>query len=441
MKKGMALVLTMSVMASLFAGCSTGGSTPGGEAPKSAGNAGTSANDLKGTVTVAAWNAAADALEQSIPGFKQKYPNVNVTINRVTSKYDKIIPPLTAGTGAPDIIQVQQRDFQNFMLKFPKSFVDLSSTIKAEDFSEAAWVSVIKDNKPYAIPWDLGPTAVWYRKDYYEKAGIDPKSLTTWDKFIESGKKLQETVGGKTKMLAFDLTGTDTNPDVYMMLLNELGGQFYNDKGDLKLNNPQSVRALEMVKRFKDENIVANGPTWDDRLRIVANGETASVIYPVWYGGSISTQAADQKGKWGVMPLPAFEEGGPNQANLGGSVLAITDQSKNKEAAKAFLEYVLLTYEGQDVQLKYGLFPSWKPYYNSAGFKVSDAYFGFPLAEFFGTVSTKIPPLQYGPYFLDLRKPLLDAYAEVLSGKSPIPDALKKAEEQSAKITGLKVGQ
>lgn len=83
--------------------------------------------------------------------------------------------------------------------------------------------------------------------------------------------------------------------------------------------------------KLKNEGIVFNSPTWDDRVRAVVNGNTATVIYPVWYAGTLRHQAKELKGKWGVFPLPAFTEGGPNQANSGGSLLAISSQSKTKK--------------------------------------------------------------------------------------------------------------
>lgn len=446
MKKWMGKSVALLLAASLFAGCSGAPTNTGKPAADPAKGkdapAASAGNDLKGDIKVAAWNNAADALEASIPGFNKKYPNVKVTIQRVTSNYDKIIPPLTAGTGAPDVIQIQQRDMQNFLMKFENQFVDLSGKLNAHknEFAKTAWVTVEKGGKVYAAPWDLGPVAVWYRKDFFEQAGIDPKTITTWDKFIGAGKQLQSKLGDKVKMTTMDITGTDY-PTWWQIMLNQQGGTFYNDKGEIKFTSDASIKAMDMVLKMKNEGIVFNTPTWDDRVRAVVNGNTATVIYPVWYAGTLRHQASDQKGKWGLFPLPAFTEGGPNQANSGGSVLAISSQSKNQDAAWAFIEYNLLTNEGQDVQMKYGLFPSWQPYYQTEGFKKPDEYFGFASAEFFSNVSKNIPELQYGPYFLDFRKPLSDALGAVMGGKKNSMDALKEAEAQSGKATGLKVAQ
>lgn len=409
-----------------------------------AGCGGSNEEGESGSITVAAWNLAADALEAEVKeSFSKQYSDINVTIQRVSDSYEQITPRLQTGSGAPDIVQIQQRDFQNFLARFPDQFADITDRIGShdEEFANTAWASVVKNGKAYAVPWDLGPTAAWYRKDYFEQAGINPESLTTWDKFIEAGKQLQQKVSG-VKMTGASVSSEDAY-DTWQILMNQLSGEFYGGDNEtnltINLSNAANVKALEMLSRFKDEGIVRNGQTWDDRVRIVANGGAATVIYPVWYAGTIKTQAKDQKGKWGAFPLPAFTEGGNNQANLGGSILAITSQSQNKEAAWKFLEHTLLTNKGQDIQMDHGLFPAWQPYYDSEASTETDNYFGFSLVDFFGDLSTDIPTLQFGPYFLEIDPPLSDALVATLTaGKNP-EEALRAASKDVASATKLEV--
>ena len=40
------------------------------------------------------------------------------------------------------------------------------------------------------MPWDSGPVVLYYRRDMFEKAGVDPASIETWDDFVEAGKKV-----------------------------------------------------------------------------------------------------------------------------------------------------------------------------------------------------------------------------------------------------------
>lgn len=450
MRKYLGLFAFVLLIALVAAGCSSksetsgtsgnaGGNT-GGNTGSSQSAAGDGSEGLSGKITIASWAAAADSLEETAGNFKNIHPNAQIDIQRVGHDYQSIIPPLTAGKGAPDIVHIEQRDFQTFLRQFEGQFVDLQSEIgdKKDEFAEIAWAAVEKDGKAYGVPWDLGPAGVWYRTDYYEQAGIDVESIKTWDDFIAAGKQLQAAVEG-VNMVAFDTVGSDPNPSTWMLLMNQLGGRYMDENGKIDFANEPNIRAMEMVKRFKDEGIVLHAGNWDELVQAVSGGKTASVILPVWFAGTISVQAEDQAGLWGVMPLPAFEEGGPNEANLGGGVLAITTQSENQELALEFIKYALMTNEGQDVQMKYGLFPSWQPYYDSEGFQKEDEFFGFKLADFFGSVAKNIPVLEFGPYYMDFHSNLLNAYGAVLTGQKSAEDALKEAEERSAAVTLLEI--
>lgn len=393
-----------------------------------------------GEITVASWAAAADALEEAAENYMEENRDAKITIQRVGHGYESIIPPLTAGMGAPDIVHVEQRDFQTFLRQFDGQFVELTDQIgdREDEFAAIAWEAVEKDDKVWGVPWDLGPAAVWYRADYYEEAGINPDDIETWDDFIEAGKQLQEKVDG-VKMVTFDTSGSDANPSTWMILMNQLSGEYNDEAGNIDFTNEPNIKAMEMVKKFKDEGIVYDSGDWSALVQTITNGDAASVILPVWLAGTISGQAGDQAGLWNVMKLPAFEEGGPHQANLGGGVLAVTENSENTELAISFIEYALLTDEGQDVQMKYGLFPSWQPYYESEGFSTEDEYFGYKLSDFFASVSTDIPKLDFGPYYMDFHSELLDAYGNVMNEVMDAEEAFKNAEERSSSATGLDI--
>jgi len=50
-------------------------------------------------------------------------------------------------------------------------------------------------------------------------------------------------------------------------------------------------------------------------------------------------------GKWGVVPLPVWQEGGVRSSNDGGSNISITKASENKEAAWEFIKYIFTNKE------------------------------------------------------------------------------------------------
>ena len=122
----------------------------------------------------------------------------------------------------------------------------------------------------------MGPVGLWYRKDLFEKAGITPDDVSTYDGFIEAGKELQAEVGGGTKMTAFDASGGGTNPSHYHILLNQQDGSFYGPGGRIDFTNEKSYRAMDLLDRFVNEDIAVDTPTYDEISRAISNGDAAT---------------------------------------------------------------------------------------------------------------------------------------------------------------------
>lgn len=80
-------------------------------------------------------------------------------------------------------------------------------------------------------------------------------------------------------------------------------------------------------------------------------------------------------GHWGATVLPGNLPG----TNWGGSFLVIPEQSENKEAAWAFVKYMLATTEGQNTMFKaVDYFPAYEPAWEAAPelYTEGDPYFG-----------------------------------------------------------------
>ncbi|MCL6443071.1 MAG: sugar ABC transporter substrate-binding protein [Alicyclobacillus sp.] len=394
------------------------------------------------TITVAAWNDAADSLKAEIPGFEKAYPWIHVKVEYVDGQYQKITPELVAGT-APDIIQTQQRDFQYFLNKFPGNFVSLNQYMGPikNQIAKVALNVAEQNGTIYAAPWDLGPSALYYRKDLFKKAGIDPKSIQTWTDYLNAGKKLTKFYHGKVKMLFENTSRSDQGVQgLTFIMMSQLGGNFVNSKNQIDFTSPQMMKVMKTIQEFGKAGIVADAPTWNDGITAFVNGQVASVPTAVWYAGTMMNSAPKQKGLWGIMPLPAFTKGGSHEANYGGSVLAITKNSQNPDAAWDFIKYSLYTVPGENVQLKYGLFPSWEPYYTAKGtdFNKNFPYFGMPIYKFFASLSTKIPSTNFGGYFNAYGTALSQAFISVFSGKD-IVSSLKTAEQAAARLSGQSI--
>lgn len=402
------------ILAISLAAC--GGSPEAGTSGGSAAT-GNGASGGAGDIHVASWNNAADNLSEIAEKFNAQYKGEGkVIIDYVDSDYSKLQPALAAGTGVPDIFQTQNRDISAFFNNYGlASFLDLSDIIEPD---ASNWVSFAlgtckaEDGKYYAIPWDIGPTALYYRSDIFEANGIKAEELTTYDKYIEAGKKLK--AAGDYYIEAFNFNGA-TSRDEFLIYLNQLGGQFYDANGKVMLNSPEMLKATELAKRFIAEGIAMDIPNaWDDRITAINDNKLVALCYPAWYMGTLQNSCSELAGKWRIAPMPAFEEGGNNTANLGGSVLAVSSTTKNPALCKAFLEYSMKADAGNDINTKFGEFPSYTPAYKTEFFKTPNEYFGGQDVNTIFAGLTGAPVTNWGSYFVDVDAATKAAAGEIL---------------------------
>ena len=408
----------------------------------------TGAHGQSGEITVWSWDIAASSLEAVIDGFNEQYPDVTVVVEDLGNQqvFDRTLAGCAAGgSGLPDVLSIENHEAEIFWAQFPDCFADLGelgyTDEVAAQFPEFKRTELGAGDATYAMPWDSGPVVMFYRRDFYENAGVDPESIATWDDFIEAGRKIMEANPGVV-MTQGDLNG-DT--EWFRMISNEQGCGYYSDDGQsITVNRPACVATLEKIKEIVDAGLMT-AAIWDEKIQSNGAGTVASQMYGAWYEGTIRTNVPeDQAGKWGVYPMPTLGGEGSRAANLGGSSLAITAGSENKEAAFAYLNYALGTVEGQVTMLReYGLVPSLLD-------ALEDPFVQEPLPFWgdqkvwevvLGTLDG-ISPNRGTPFFGDADTIVQTAQTRYLNGQfDSAQAALDDAAQQIALVTGLPVAE
>jgi ABC-type glycerol-3-phosphate transport system substrate-binding protein len=313
---------------------------------------------VKGDIQVWSWNIAAASLDKLVPGFRQLYPNCEVHVNMSGANLQsRFLLSLSAGVGAPDISQLQCREAPRYAVTGKLTDLTPVAGKYAQAFVPSFWDNCVYQGRIYAIPWDIGPCGVFYKRSLFERYGIDPEAIETWDDYIEAGKRLLERSNGGTKML-FLATGQLT--DTFELLLQQNGGQVFDAEGRIAVNSPETIETLEVLRKLLDSGIGANAPFWSHEFLASLRSDSVAT-YPIaaWFGGTIRDYAPETSGDWGVFRLPAFRPGGLRTSNLGGSVLVIPDQCKQKDAAWAYIEYALCTPGPQIEQYRnFDLYPA-----------------------------------------------------------------------------------
>jgi lactose/L-arabinose transport system substrate-binding protein len=404
--------------------------------------------DISGDITIWSWNIAAAALTEVVPGFNESYPNVTVTVQDLGNQqvFDRMLAGCAAGgTDLPDIVSVENREAEIFWAQFPDCFTDLRDLgyddELAAQFPDFERTELEVGDVRYAMPWDSGPVAMFYRRDHYEAAGVDPSTIETWDDFIEAGLAIQAANDG----VSMTQGNLDGDTEWFLMMANEQGCMYFSNDGEsITITQPGCVAALETLKNMVDAGVLT-AADWVDKIQSSNAGTVATHMYGGWYEGTMRSNAeAGQEGLWGVYRMPSMTADGVRAANLGGSSLAIPANSDNKEAAYAFVEYALTTVEGQVVMLKTnGLVPSLiaaldDPYIDEG----IEFWGGQPVWQTILATLPDVIPVRGTPYFEDADNIMQTVQTKYLNGGYDSAEAaMADAASQIELVTGLPIAE
>lgn len=427
-KKTLALVMAavMTCMAGL-SGCGKKADAPGGETAA----AGQENSGEKVELTVWAWDVALKQLQEAAVKYQETNPNVTFVFEEMGTDqiYAKLSTSLLTGDGLADIIQIEGEVLSGYAMNFPEGFLDLTDIVNEEDFLPIKVGEVKINNKLHGYPWDAGPMAMFYRIDYFEQAGIKAEEIVTWDDLIEASKKVSATCkapnGEPVKMIPMDPSGAN----LVKALMLQLGQGFFDADGKTIVDTPESIQAMEMVKRLYDEGATKDYTGWDQYEGVVANETVAAIPEAVWMIGTIKDKGPQTAGKWGVMDMPKFSADDSYTSTNGGAILAINAKTKAPDAAKNFVQFALTDKQLQaDGFIKYGLYPSYIPAYDNPAFGEPDEFFGGQ--KIYGTFiesGKNIPAVNYTANYAET----LDAF------KAAVARVVLKGEDVTSTMQAL----
>ncbi|MFJ1844882.1 MULTISPECIES: extracellular solute-binding protein [unclassified Streptomyces] len=409
----------------------------------SGGNAGGGDGD-SGHITVWSWTTAAEALRAVVPSFERDNPGITVEVQDVGEPaiWDKITVGLAAGgKGLADVLHVGVDYLPGYLDKFPDGLADLSklgADQHKDAFVEGLWPTVMDEDKAaHALPWEVNPLGLFYRRDYFEKAKVDPAGISNWDDLIAAGPKIRAASGAH--LLGLDKTGATQDVDFFQNLM-QLQGAFYFDReGKVTLASPAAVQALTVVKRLNDGGLLADTAGQGTGKRLLSQGKLATVADAAWAAEYLAIKFPGQKGKWRVMQPPAAVPGGGRSAIVNSTYLAVAASSKRRKAAWRFIEYALTKpAEINRMFASGGVFPALKSAYADPKFSAPHPFYGGQkvLKSFVDSLGSKSEATNFTSDYTRALKLASDAQSQVLLKGADPASALKDAAKQLAQQTG-----
>jgi multiple sugar transport system substrate-binding protein len=295
------------------------------------------------------------ALKGMIDSFEKANPTIRIKVE--PQVFSQLMSKFLAGhnTGsAPDIIWVNTENMGALVKSGAAADLNdlfLKGWTKDQDadfFVRAGWDATLVNGKRYAVPLFHATTSLFYRKDLFKEAGVDPASIKTWDDLVEAAKKLTRDadkdgrvdVWGFGTPLSTERTGGTT---AFTTMLVAAGKVWDNCKPNYA--NDAGVRAVQlhvdMINKYKvmPKEAIANNV--DDVVDQFVAGRYAIATMPFARYAQVGKQAKWGADNLGVLPWPAWtaDKVGPQQVQ--GWWAAVWSRSKNAKEAGAFVEWMI----------------------------------------------------------------------------------------------------
>jgi multiple sugar transport system substrate-binding protein len=384
-------------------------------------------------------------IQAEVALFEQKYPAIKVNVvnaGQGTPQYQKLRTALDAGSGAPDLCQIEYQYIPTFTIT--NSLLDLrpygASALRGK-FVDWTWGQVSgAGGEVWAIPQDTGPMGMLYRKDIFDRYGIAvPK---TWDDFAAAARKLHAA-----------------DPNVYLTnfaanqaaawhgLLWQANAKPYTVSGKstvaIDVDNATSQKLAAYWGGLAKEGVVGVETDFTNSWYAALNkGTYATWLTAAWGPAFLSGSAASTAGKWRAAPLPQWDASKPSSGNWGGSTTAVIKSTANPIAAAQFAQF--LNSDPASAKLfatKQFFFPATKTLLADPSFvgETPAFYGGQQVNQLFADISTTVnTSFQWPPFLDEVVTDWVDTVGKSLADKT---DSVAALAQWQTRIVGYAKNQ
>jgi multiple sugar transport system substrate-binding protein len=394
------------------------------------------------TLTLAGWSLSTTPEFQALAdAFHEENPDVTVELKEYdATNYDtQMTTDLSAGT-APDIYV--QKNLKNFYTyQSGQQLLDVSDVVSELDPATGGLDFYEVDGASYAVPYRQDSWVLYYNKDLFAQAGVaEPDGSWTWDDYAQAAKDLAGALDGpkgtyqhgwQSVVQGFALAQTEGA---------DLGS------GDYGYLEPFYERALDLQESGAQVDfgtVTTNSLTYQAEF-----GTQNAAMLPMgsWYVATLVAQQASGEAEdfeWGIAPIPQADAattgtdatpvtfGDPTGLGINPAI----DESK-VAAAKEFLAFAAGE-GGAQALAAIGITPALlsdavvETYFSLEGVPTDD------LSRFAFSSHDTRPENPVAPSTATVQNILNDAHTAIMSGSTPVPDAIAEAESRAASEAGI----
>ena len=386
---------------------------------------------------------------------------VNYTILPENELRDKMTQDIATGAGQYDVVTVGAYEVpiwsEQDWLQPLDEYVDEAEDFDRDDLLEPITQLLTgEDGNLYALPFYGESSFLMYRKDVFEKKGIEMPERPTWDEVAQIAAQVDGAQPGMKGICLRGLPGWGEMFAPLTTVVNTYGGTWFTEDWEAQVNAPEFKEATEfyvdLVREHGEPGAAQAGFT--ECLNAMSQGKVA-----MWYdatsaAGSLEDpEVSKAAGKVGYAFAPVKET--ENAGWLWAWAWGMPETTKNADTAAQFMtwasskEYEQLVGE----ELGWSRVPAGKraSTYEIPEYKEAAAAFGEMTLNAIEEAQPTNPGVQPRPTvgvqyvaipeFQDLGTKVSQDIAAAIAGRGTVDEALDKGQEQAEEVAAKYQGQ
>lgn len=283
-------------------------------------------------ITIQFWNGWTGSDGQVLMEYVDKFNETNkwnITVEMdMSSEFRDKITTAMAADAAPALILGNAADKYTYDGKLRKLDEIWDNTdIKKEDFVSSYLDSLSTDDGLYGVPFQISSYVMYWNKDLFEKAGLDPETPpATYDEWTEMAQKLTDP---DSHVYGSGLSYTNVGADACIMQM--FGGlEVTEQDGKWHANFENNQGYIDFVSWFKTQFDNGSNPTESDLDTMFVSNQLGLYITGAWLMADLNTYGIN----YGVTTLIETPEGGKQEPS-NTQCFMVTSSASDEEALAA----------------------------------------------------------------------------------------------------------
>ncbi len=266
-----------------------------------------------------------DAMEALVEEFNDEHDDIQVNSERQPFEeyYDSLFTSMTGGS-PPDLAVFHTNELR----RFTDSLTPLDDLVESgteSAYLESIWNETEFGGSHIALPLDTHPNALYYNKEIFEEAGLDPEDPpTNFDELQDAA----DEITANTDAQAFNPEPYGTHYSrQFVAWLASVGSDFLNeDATEVAFDNDEALELIEFYSDITEEFGWDDADASSDRgNRAFRAGDLAMTIDGTWFYGVLRDADYD----WG-MTEPFVAPGATEQYTWANSHSLAVPQNDNR---------------------------------------------------------------------------------------------------------------